>query len=466
MGQDSPSMPQPTKEEAQHGAGASSASPRVESGNSQVAPQQTSTSGASTAKVPQHSSKPEEAAGKPASEEEPEIAEGDKKLAAKSSGEDLNVEVSGESKMSEEEGGAKASTDQPGTITGVDQQRLEFNRKRNSVYSRRKYIRRKIEFEVLQEQSYTLKSQHHDLKKENQRLEAMYATAQQKMAIHELQLAQLAAPSLQLRHPSFGLASMVSPFGLAGSTGMQPAMTNLQSLNDPRFSQYSAPGPAGMAPSPGIDPRLIEHYRNEILRRQAPGLMAPPAPGLPQPQLQGLPGLQSHAGLTMPMTGGLLGGGSVAGLPTPYYPPQQPGMPSLAGLAQNQMRPSMAGFQPSSMLAGGSAQKYPLLEGPLPGTTGAGFPTLRLGLSRYPPPAGGPSGHSFSDGDARLPTEQHASLGGGLARLNSAAGPRQPPPASLAAQSAMLRFLQASVGPSPNEPPLLNRDSLNQNQPE
>jgi hypothetical protein len=62
---------------------------------------------------------------------------------------------------------------------------LEFVRKRNALYSRRKYHRKKIEVEVLRNQSTDLSQQNYDLKKEGDRLERLLMAARSQVAIYE-----------------------------------------------------------------------------------------------------------------------------------------------------------------------------------------------------------------------------------------------------------------------------------------
>jgi hypothetical protein len=70
-----------------------------------------------------------------------------------------------------------------GTATGVEASpedaRKEFIKKRNRLYSKRKYIRKKIEIEVLVKQGRAMQNENQKLKKEKERLEGLLQQAQE-----------------------------------------------------------------------------------------------------------------------------------------------------------------------------------------------------------------------------------------------------------------------------------------------
>jgi hypothetical protein len=161
-------------------------------------------------------------------------------------------------------------------LTEEEEQKLDFNRKRNSVYSRRKYVRRKIEFEVLQEQSYNLKGQNHDLKKENKRLETLLKNVQQHVSAHEMQLAQL---GVQTPHYAHGAASFANQFGLQQANAMFAQPQFLPGMSSMGF--LGGPGYSSQSPQDHADPaRLASFLRDQSMRshqqqEEEPGLVAP-----------------------------------------------------------------------------------------------------------------------------------------------------------------------------------------------
>ena len=72
-----------------------------------------------------------------------------------------------------------------------DPTKLEaFYKKRNALYSKRNYYKKKNEVKRLQSRSYQLQAEHHDLMQENKRLEALMASVQRKVAMHETMMDQ------------------------------------------------------------------------------------------------------------------------------------------------------------------------------------------------------------------------------------------------------------------------------------
>ena len=74
------------------------------------------------------------------------------------------------------------TTDLPSIPTKRGPKTEEEKRKRNAIYSRRKYVRKKIEFQVLEKESARLQIQNEALAKEQEQLEKSLAQAQQMAA--------------------------------------------------------------------------------------------------------------------------------------------------------------------------------------------------------------------------------------------------------------------------------------------
>jgi hypothetical protein len=144
--------------------------------------------------------------------------------------------------------------------------KLEFNRKRNSIYSRRKYVRRKIEFDVLQEQTFGLRAQNHDLKRENQHLEALLADARRKVDLHEgLATHSSGAPQFSslLGESSASLLPRIPP-GQASLTAVAGPTLPLVPRTDMAFQQT-------------IDPNLLAYLQERASRgQQSAHLSSPP----------------------------------------------------------------------------------------------------------------------------------------------------------------------------------------------
>jgi hypothetical protein len=143
--------------------------------------------------------------------------------------------------------------------------KLEFNRKRNSIYSRRKYVRRKIEFEVLQNQTFGLRAQNHDLKRENQHLEALLADARRTVDLHE------------------GLATHSSGAPQFSSLLGESSVSPLPRIPPGRASLTAVAGPAlpliprtDMAFQQTFDPSLLAYLEERAPRGQQPAHLSSP----------------------------------------------------------------------------------------------------------------------------------------------------------------------------------------------
>jgi len=66
-----------------------------------------------------------------------------------------------------------------------EKERAQDQRKRNAMYSKRNYYRKRQEFDTIQTQAYLLEEQNFNLRKENKRLEELLASAREKAAIRE-----------------------------------------------------------------------------------------------------------------------------------------------------------------------------------------------------------------------------------------------------------------------------------------
>jgi hypothetical protein len=67
-----------------------------------------------------------------------------------------------------------------------DARQKEFIKQRNALYSKRKYIRKKIEIEVLERQSQAVTATNHMLKQEQERLERLVQQAQECIVRNEV----------------------------------------------------------------------------------------------------------------------------------------------------------------------------------------------------------------------------------------------------------------------------------------
>jgi hypothetical protein len=118
-------------------------------------------------------------------------------------------------------------------------QRLAMRRKRNAIYSKRKYYKKKREVERLERTRYELESSNLTLKLDNQRLEKLLQEAQDKVALHKsLDLINL--EKLQRQKPT----------GTGGPAVLATASNSNNNSNNPFLAQLQ--GFPGLLYSPSI----------------------------------------------------------------------------------------------------------------------------------------------------------------------------------------------------------------------
>lgn len=156
-----------------------------------------------------------------------------------------------------------------------------FQRKRNAIYSRRKYIRKKIEIEVLEKQTSDLRSQNKSMKRESVRLESLLYMAKKRVAFIE------SSPSKYMQHgaPEQGIQEEFgSPLQRVRPLPQDLSLASLlsETLIPPPPQMYSGfDSSLGVAPMPGTA-SLIEAEAILRQRQLASSL-------LPSLSLYGLP---------------------------------------------------------------------------------------------------------------------------------------------------------------------------------
>jgi len=154
--------------------------------------------------------------------------------------------------------------------------RIEFIRKRNALYSRRKYHRKKIEMEVLQRQSAELKRQNVSLKKEEQRLQQLILEAETHVA-----RASQSGNLLSMNSGNAGFllgvsgraAAGASLLGLGHSHGLQAPhldqLSFLQSMDlEARMKLLQRAGAVALNPSP-LSPYQTQEAVRALQSRQS-----------------------------------------------------------------------------------------------------------------------------------------------------------------------------------------------------
>lgn len=178
-----------------------------------------------------------------------------------------------------------------------DASRLDFIRKRNALYSRRKYHRKKIEIEVLQSNAACLKKQHVELQQEKAKLERLLQAAQEQVAMFSPGLRELEAMAGSEQQMYLARAELTLPMSqsqrtssetlLPSAIGSDSFRLRMPSQLDPSaISSLSAQllqQPVDIASLCGraFDPGLFAGLQQAIAARQFP------IP-LPQPYTTGL----------------------------------------------------------------------------------------------------------------------------------------------------------------------------------
>ena len=133
----------------------------------------------------------------------------------------------------EAEAAAEGDDAKPPALSMVEQeaQRLALLRKRNAVYSKRKYYKKKREVAKLEQTRYELEGSNHMLKRENKRLETLLLECQQKIALQSSMsgfppslLAQGLATNAAMFNPQL-ISSLMAPNPFLVLAGASPAMT-------------------------------------------------------------------------------------------------------------------------------------------------------------------------------------------------------------------------------------------------
>lgn len=153
----------------------------------------------------------------------------------------------------------------------------ERKRSRNAVYSRRKYLRKKIELDVLKTESSRLKTENENLKKEHERLEELMQKAREQVRHHQHATSStLADPGSTSRQqdptvPEGSVSSSRSmPFSPALSAGQMLLSDHsaLLALSRARLEEQVT----SLPPSILMDPRAREQQR--ITEQQIPYLLS------------------------------------------------------------------------------------------------------------------------------------------------------------------------------------------------
>lgn len=144
----------------------------------------------------------------------------------------------------------ETTTDSPVVSTTTkqgtsDAQRLDFLRKRNAKYSKKKYYKKKREVKEMHDTVYDLADKNSRLRRENDKLERLLVEAQEKVAYHNANRGLLArGHTRDSLHPS-----LLSPVGLQelilkrqaylaaleGASTLLPSSRNLVTASNPRF---------------------------------------------------------------------------------------------------------------------------------------------------------------------------------------------------------------------------------------
>jgi len=122
------------------------------------------------------------------------------RAATSSSAED--IQLSDDSKNNSKVSSSRGSPQQQELLDCNDEPSTERHRTRNAVYSRRKYLRKKIEQEVLETECARLKTENVDLKRESQRLEELWRAALEQVESHAPDHAKSEFPNSVQQAPS------------------------------------------------------------------------------------------------------------------------------------------------------------------------------------------------------------------------------------------------------------------------
>jgi len=140
-----------------------------------------------------------------------------------------------------------------------EKERKEDRRKRNAVYSKRNYYRKRQKFDNIQTQAYLLEEQNFNLRKENKRLEELLAAAREKVSASvdtnnpcmdsRLSTASLlAAPPVAANHMHGLFAS-----SFLGQSSVEPNLMTLQQM-------IHSVAPSPPAPNFQADLRLAAYH--------------------------------------------------------------------------------------------------------------------------------------------------------------------------------------------------------------
>jgi hypothetical protein len=122
----------------------------------------------------------------------------------------------------------EAAAEGGGTLEEQEAAKKAMVRKRNALYSRRKYVRRRIEIEVMEDQRSNLVAKNASLLREQRRLEALVAAAMQCVVRGEEQQASLYSCSSSFGHHDNGNNATSSSPGHAQSSSL--SSSRLQEL--------------------------------------------------------------------------------------------------------------------------------------------------------------------------------------------------------------------------------------------
>lgn len=156
------------------------------------------------------------------------------------------------SETSDEVGGVKVSVSSSSASTatkpppsGSEDEQKSFIRKRNALYARRKYARKKEEFEGLQHRCLLLEDQNHRLKVEQRKLEALMMEATRVVSVFEAVSTGgtlLRPPTMDSQSSLMPSASLSAPMLMALQSRLSSSAALPSPMNSVLGSQATLPG--------------------------------------------------------------------------------------------------------------------------------------------------------------------------------------------------------------------------------